>query len=82
MSFGVEASGGSGLLLLQASVMRHDFTLRKVERHLQGHQDGELERYQLPPADPETLLQLLHETQTKQKRLKRVLIMLIIVIDL
>lgn len=44
--------------------MRHDFTLGEVERHLQGDKDGELEGYQLPPADPETLLQLL---QTRQK---------------
>ncbi len=47
------------LLLHQPSVMWHDFALREVERHLQGDQDGELKRYQLPPADPETLLQLL-----------------------
>lgn len=46
--------------------MWHDFTLREVERHLQGDQDGELERYQLPPADPETLLQLL-QTQTESR---------------
>lgn len=44
------------LLLHQTSVMWHDFTLREVERHLQGDQDGELKRYQLLPADPETLL--------------------------
>ena len=39
--------------------MWHDLTLREVERHLQGNQDGELERDELPPADPEALLQLL-----------------------
>ncbi len=46
--------------------MWHDFTLREVERHLQGDQDGELKRYQLPPADPETLLQLLQRHNRNQ----------------
>lgn len=45
--------------------MWHDFTLRKVERHLQGDEDGELERYELPPADPEALLELLHRHRTE-----------------
>lgn len=49
------------LLLHQLSVMWHDFTLREVERHLQSDQDSELKRYQLPPADSETLLQLINE---------------------
>lgn len=49
------------LLLHQPSEMWHDFALWEVERHLQGDQDGELEWYELPPADPETLLQLLQE---------------------
>lgn len=47
------------LLLHQPSVVRQDFTLWQVERHLQCHQDGELEGDQLPPADAESLLQLL-----------------------
>lgn len=56
-----------GLLLLhQLPVMWHDFALGEVERHLQGDQDGELKRYQLPPADPETLLQLLQRHSTNQ----------------
>lgn len=53
------------LLLHQASVVWHDFALRKVESHLQGDEDSELKRYQLPPADPETLLELLHRHTTQ-----------------
>lgn len=48
--------------------MWQDFTLGEVQRHLQGDEDGELEGNQLPPADPETLLQLL---QTRQKQSMR-----------
>lgn len=53
------------LLLDQASVMRQDFTLGEVQRHLQGHEDGELERDQLPATDAETLLQLLQKQSQK-----------------
>lgn len=56
------------LLLHQPSEMWHDFALWEVERHLQGDQDGELEWYELPPADPETLLQLLQEQTSTWER--------------
>lgn len=56
------------LLLHQPSVMWHDFALWEVERHLQGDQDGELEWYELPPADPETLLQLLQKQTNRHVR--------------
>lgn len=55
------------LLLHQASVVRHDFALREVERHLQGNQDGELKGDELPPADPESLLQLLQTHRARHK---------------
>lgn len=53
------------LLLHQPAVVRQDLAVGQVERHLQGHQDSKLKRYQLPPADPEALLQLLWRTRTK-----------------
>lgn len=55
------------LLLHQPSVMWHDFTLREVERHLQGDQDGELKRNEFPPADPEPFLQLLQRPNRHQR---------------
>lgn len=81
VSFGVSASEPGvtvwspwvllhGLLLHQPSVMWQDFTLRQVERHLQGDEDGELKGNQLPPADPETLLQLLN-IQIRDQRQKK-----------
>ena len=51
--------------------MWHDFALREVQRHLQGDQDGELERDQLPAVDTETFLQFLHsegEREIKEER--------------
>lgn len=51
--------GCLGLLFDQPAVVRHHLALRQVERHLQGHQNSELERNELSPADPETLLQFL-----------------------
>lgn len=50
--------------------MWHDFTLREVERHLQGDQDGELKRNQLPPADPEALLQLLQSRHNRNQSMR------------
>lgn len=49
----------SGLLLHQSAVVGHDLALGQVEGHLQGHQNGELERDELAPADAEALLQFL-----------------------
>lgn len=60
-------SGLHLLLLHEPPVVGQDFTLRQIERHLQGHQDGELKWDQLPPADPETLLQLLQRGQRPEK---------------
>lgn len=54
--------------------MWQDFTLGEVQRHLQGDEDGELEGNQLPPADPETLLQLLQTRQKQSMRQTRLMI--------
>lgn len=59
------------LLLHQPPVVGQDFTLGQVERHLQGHQDGKLKGDQLPPADPETLLQLLQRGRSPDRQQKK-----------
>lgn len=46
-------------LLHQPAIVGHDLALWEVEPHLQGNQDGELQRYELSAVDAETLLQLL-----------------------
>lgn len=66
---GVCSPDGSPTLrgLHQASVVGHDLVLRQVQVELQGYQDGELERDQLPAVHSEPFLQFLPGEGKKKK---------------
>lgn len=59
-------SSACSRLLHQSTVVRHDFTLRKVKCNFQRYQDGEFKSNQLPTANPEPLLKFLRAEKKKQ----------------